>query len=100
VNRPGWFDFGPTIHFTINSSEFTVASRTIDGVTVSIDQMSTGTKEQMSVVATLACAMVVNPQGGEVDAGALVILDDVLGFADPRRLRLLGPVFAEASRSA
>lgn len=100
VNRLGRFVFGPTAHFTINSSDFTVASRTMDGITVSFDQMSTGAKEQMSVIATLACAILVNPQGRDGDAGAPVILDDVLGFADPTRLRRLGPVFAEAAKSA
>ena len=40
------------------------------------------------------------PEGLDGDAGAPVILDDVLGFADPTRLRRLGPVFAEAAKSA
>ena len=100
VNRLGRFVFGPTAHFTINSSDFTVTSRTMDGTTVSFDQLSTGAKEQMSVVATLACAILVNPDGQDGEAGAPVILDDVLGFADPTRLRRLGPVFAEAAKSA
>ncbi len=100
VNRLGCFVFGPTSHVTINSSDFTVTSRTMDGTTVSFDQMSTGAREQMSVVATLACAILVNPEGRDGDAGAPVILDDVLGFADPARLRRLGPVFAEAAKSA
>jgi uncharacterized protein YhaN len=100
VNRLGRFVFGPTSHFTINSSDFTVTSRTMDGTTVSFDQLSTGAKEQMSVVATLACAILVNPDGRDGEAGAPVILDDVLGFADPTRLRRLGPVFAEAAKSA
>jgi hypothetical protein len=100
VNRLGRFVFGPTAHFAINSSDFTVTARTMDGTTVSFDQMSTGAKEQMSVVATLACAILVNPEGRDGDAGAPVILDDVLGFADPTRLRRLGPVFAEAAKSA
>jgi uncharacterized protein YhaN len=72
----------------------------MDGTTVSFDQLSTGAKEQMSVVATLACAVLVNPDGRDGEAGAPVILDDVLGFADPTRLRRLGPVFAEAAKSA
>jgi hypothetical protein len=100
VNRLGRFVFGPTAHFAINSSDFTVTSRTMDGTTVSFDQLSTGAKEQMSVVATLACAILVNPDGRGGEAGAPVILDDVLGFADPTRLRRLGPVFAEAAKSA
>jgi hypothetical protein len=99
VNRLARFVFGPTAHFTINSSDFMVTERTMDGTTVSFDQMSTGAKEQMSVVATLACAILVNPEGRDGDAGAPVILDDVLGFADPIRLRRLGPVFAEAAKS-
>ena len=100
VNRLGRFVFGPTAIFTISSSDFTVTSRTLDGTTVSFDQLSTGAKEQMSVVATLACAILVNPDGRDGEAGAPVILDDVLGFADPTRLRRLGPVFAEAAKSA
>jgi len=100
VNRLGRFVFGPTAHFTINSSDFMVTSRTLDGTTVSFDQLSTGAKEQMSVVATLACAILVNPDGRDGEAGAPVILDDVLGFTDPTRLRRLGPVFAEAAKSA
>jgi uncharacterized protein YhaN len=72
----------------------------MDGITVSFDQLSTGAKEQMSVVATLACAILVNPDGQDDGGGAPVILDDVLGFADPTRLRRLGPVFAEAAKSA
>jgi uncharacterized protein YhaN len=100
VNRLGRFVFGPTAQFSINSSDFTVTTRTMDGTTVSFDQMSTGAKEQMSVVATLACAILVNPGGLDGDAGAPVILDDVLGFSDPTRLRRLGPVFAEAAKSA
>ena len=100
VNRLGRFVFGPTAYFTINSSDFMVTSRTMGGTTVSFDQLSTGAKEQMSVVATLACAILVNPDGRDGEAGAPVILDDVLGFTDPTRLRRLGPVFAEAAKSA
>ena len=100
VDRLGRFVFGPTAHFTISSSDFMVTSRTMDGTTVSFDQLSTGAKEQMSVVATLACAILVNPDGRDGEAGAPVILDDVLGFTDPTRLRRLGPVFAEAAKSA
>jgi uncharacterized protein YhaN len=52
------------------------------------------------VIAALACAILVDPTGSESDAGAPVILDDVLGFADPVRLKRLGPVFAEAAKVA
>ena len=100
VNRLARFVFGPSVHVAVNPSDFTVTSRTLDGTTVSFEQLSTGAKEQMSVVATLACAILVNPHGPDGDAGVPVILDDVLGFADPARLRRLGPVFAEAAKSA
>lgn len=100
VNRLARFVFGQSAHVAINPSDFTVTSRTMDGTTVSFDQLSTGAKEQMSIVATLACAILVNPRGSEGDAGVPVILDDVLGFTDPVRLRRLAPVFAEAAKSA
>jgi hypothetical protein len=100
VNRLARFVFGHGAHVTIDPSDFTITSRTMDGSTVSFEQMSTGAKEQMSVVATLACAILVNPNVGEGEAGVPVILDDVLGFTDPIRLRRLGPVFAEAAKSA
>jgi chromosome segregation ATPase len=100
VNRLGKFVFGATTSFEVDPANFTVVARTSEGTTVPFEQLSTGTKEQVSVIAALACAILVNPAGVDGDAGAPVILDDVLGFTDPDRLKRLGPVFAEASKAA
>jgi uncharacterized protein YhaN len=100
VNRLGRFIFGAGATLEVDPSDFRVVARTLDGTTIPYDQLSTGAKEQVSIVAALACAILVNPGGISDDLGAPVILDDVLGFADPDRLRSLGPVFAEAAKSA
>ena len=100
VNRLARFVFGPTVQIRIDPSDFSVLSRTLDGTSVEFGQLSTGTREQLAVIAALACAILVDPAGSESDVGAPVILDDVLGFADPVRLKRLGPVFAEAAKVA
>ena len=100
VNRLARFVFGPTAIISVSPSDFSIESRTMNGTTVSFAQLSTGAREQLAVIAVLACAILVNPDGPVGDAGAPVILDDVLGFTDPVRLRRLGPVFAEAAKSA
>ncbi|WP_298212111.1 AAA family ATPase [Ferrimicrobium sp.] len=100
VNRLARFVFGPTVQIRIDPSDFRVVSRTLDGTSVDFAQLSTGAREQLAVIAALACAILVEPTGSTGDAGAPVILDDVLGFADPVRLKRLGPVFAEAAKVA
>ena len=100
VNRLARFVFGPTVQIRIDPLDFRVVSRTLDGTSVDFAQLSTGTREQLAVIAALACAILVEPTGSTGDAGAPVILDDVLGFADPVRLKRLGPVFAEAAKVA
>ena len=70
-----------------------VASRTMDGCNVPFEFLSGGTKEQISLISRLACAMTVSKDGG----GSL-ILDDALGYSDPERLKLMGAVLAKAGR--
>jgi len=70
-----------------------VASRTIDGYNIPFDSLSGGTKEQISLISRLACAMTVSKEGG-----APLILDDALGYTDPERLKLMGAVLAKAGR--
>lgn len=76
------------------SEDLRVASRTLDGRTVSFDSLSIGTKEQLGVIARLACAIIVAE-----DEGAPLILDDTLGFSDPGRLEAMGAVLALAGNS-
>lgn len=70
-----------------------VASRTIDGYNIPFDSLSGGTKEQISLISRLACAMTVSKE-----SGAPLILDDALGYTDPERLKLMGAVLAKAGR--
>ena len=100
VNRLGQFVFGHDVSLEIDPSDFRVVARTLNGTSVPYEQLSTGAKEQISILCALSCAILVNPGGVSDDVGAPVILDDVLGFADPDRLKKLGPVFAEAAKSA
>ena len=84
--------FGPTFAVEL-ADDLSIARRTLDGLTLDFADLSAGTREQLAVLARLACATLVAPDGG----GVPVILDDVLGFSDPERLAKLGDVFAAAA---
>jgi DNA repair exonuclease SbcCD ATPase subunit len=75
------------------TEELSVAGRTMDGSTVPFESLSGGTKEQISLISRLACAMTVSKDGG-----AALILDDALGYTDPERLKLMGAVLAKAGQ--
>ncbi len=75
------------------SDELQIASRTVKGVTVPFDSLSSGTKEQLSLIFRSACSMIVAKDGGTP-----LILDDALGYTDPDRLRLMGAVLAKAAK--
>jgi uncharacterized protein YhaN len=92
--------FGPEVSIEVNPGDFSLVARDLGGVVVPFDSLSTGTKEQLSVLARLACAILVNPDGEIEDAGVPVILDDALGNSDPVRLRDLAPAFTAAAKQA
>ena len=75
------------------TDDLSVASRTMDGSSVPFESLSGGTKEQISLISRLACAMSVSKDGG-----ASLILDDALGYTDPERLKLMGAVLAKAGQ--
>lgn len=75
------------------TEDLVVASRAMDGSNVPFDSLSGGTKEQISLISRLACAMTVSKDGG-----ASLILDDALGYTDPKRLKLMGAVLAKAGK--
>ena len=70
-----------------------VVSRTWKGVTVPFESLSSGAKEQISLIMRLACAMIV-----AADGGMPLVLDDALGNTDPARLRLMGAVLNRAAQ--
>jgi uncharacterized protein YhaN len=75
------------------SEDLQVANRTLNGVTVDYASLSTGAKEQIGVLSRLACASLVSAQGG-----VPLILDDALGWSDPRRLERLGAAFTSSAQ--
>ncbi|MCY4069458.1 MAG: hypothetical protein OXE79_10210 [Acidimicrobiaceae bacterium] len=92
IDRLGRIVFNPSFEVTLDE-DLCVTGRTLDGDTLTADQLSTGAQEQIGVLCRLACAAIVSPDGG----GAPVIIDDALGWSDPARLRGMGAAIAASS---
>jgi hypothetical protein len=92
IEQLGRIVFGPSLEVELDD-KLRVARRTLDGVTVDFDQLSTGAQEQLGIISRLACATIVTKDGG-----APVIFDDALGWTDPRRLERIGAAIAVAGR--
>jgi len=90
----GGLVFGPTFEVKLDDEELRVVGRTLDGVTLEVDQLSTGAREQLGVLSRLACAAIVSPE----DGGAPVMIDDALGWSDPQRLQSMGAAIAVAGK--
>jgi hypothetical protein len=76
-----------------------IARRTLGGVTLAVEQLSAGAREQLALLARLACARLA-ASGSEGDGGGVpVVLDDALGHTDPERLRALGRILAGAAET-
>jgi len=93
IEKLGRLVFGSTLRVDLDDS-LAITSRTLDGITVPFDSLSGGTREQLSLLARLACAIVVAKEGG-----APVILDDTLGYTDAGRLESMGAALARAGES-
>jgi len=65
--------------------------RTLDGKTLPFRSLSVGAREQLALLARLACALLVDP--GE---GVPLLFDDTLGHSDPSRLAAMRDVLALA----
>ena len=85
--------FGSSFQVELDDS-LRIANRALDGVKLAHDQLSAGAREQLSLLARLACAEMVAEAGG-----VPIILDDALGHSDPTRLRELGAVLSRAGAS-
>lgn len=89
--------FGPTVSIEVDHDTLEVISRTLEGVTIPYDSLSSGAKEQLCVLARLACAALVSAASAdEEDRGVPVIFDDALGYSDAGRLERLGAAFSVA----
>jgi len=69
-----------------------IATRTLDGKTLPFDSLSVGAREQLSLLARVACAMLVDEE-----RGVPLLFDDTLGHADPERLQAMGAVLQQAA---
>jgi hypothetical protein len=92
IERLGRLVFNNSFEVDV-TEDLSVASRVMDGSNVPFESLSGGTKEQISLISRLACAMTVSKDGG-----ASLILDDALGYTDPERLKLMGAVLAKAGK--
>ncbi len=92
IESLGHIVFGSSFNVELDD-ELRVTRRTLDGQTLDFEQLSTGTQEQLGILSRLACATIVAKDGG-----APVIIDDALGWTDPRRLERMGATIAVAGR--
>ncbi|MBO0691319.1 MAG: AAA family ATPase [Acidimicrobiaceae bacterium] len=92
IEQLGRLVFGPSMEVELDD-DLRIARRTLDGVTVEFDQLSTGAQEQLGILSRLACAALVAGEGG-----APVVFDDALGWSDPRRLDRMGAAINVAAR--
>ncbi|WP_130012778.1 AAA family ATPase [Serinicoccus sediminis] len=94
LERLGRQVYGPSFAVTVDE-RLTVRSRTLEGTTVPFEELSGGAKEQLGILARIAVAHLVDPA-----QGVPVVIDDALGYSDPRRLQQMGRVFALARGTA
>ena len=93
IEQLGRIVFGPTFEVELDG-DLRVVQRTLEGITLDLEQISVGAREQIGVISRLACAAIVSPDGG----GAPVVIDDALGWSDPTRLQAMGAAIAFAGR--
>ncbi|MEJ2866608.1 hypothetical protein WCD74_02450 [Actinomycetospora sp. OC33-EN08] len=91
VERLARIVFGPSLTLEVDPS-LRIVTRTLNGVTVPFDALSTGAKEQLGLCARLAVAALV-----DAEDGVPVLIDDALGHSDPARLERLAAVFGAAA---
>ena len=61
--------------------------------------LSSGAREQLAVLARLACGALVSPPASDGTPGGVpVIIDDALGYSDPDRLEQVGAALGVAGK--
>ena len=99
VNAYARILYGPEVEVEVDHRDFTIASRTLGGTTVPFGLLSGGAREQLAVLARLACGALVSPATGDDSQGGVpVVIDDALGYSDPDRLEQLGAALGVAGR--
>lgn len=93
IEQLGRLVFGPDLEVELGP-DLQVTHRTLGGVTVAFDQLSTGAREQLGLLSRLACASIVAGPDG-----APVVFDDALGWTDPGRLTQMAAAISLAART-
>lgn len=86
--------YGPGFDVEIGE-DLQIRTRTLDDVTIDFEMLSAGAQEQLGIITRLACAAVVDPE-----QGVPVIIDDALGYSDPRRLAAMNTMIGTLSGDA
>ncbi len=94
IVRLGAVVFGQGFDVALDDS-LQVISRTLDGIKIPVQALSTGAKEQLALVIRLAVASLVSPT-----EGVPIILDDTLGHTDDARLDLMAAVLNLVAKKA
>lgn len=89
--------FGPDVEFDFGE-ELDITTRTVDGATVALDDLSGGAKEQLAILTRFAIADLVTGSGET--APVPVVVDDALGATDPDRLGLMNVLFEQVGQKA
>lgn len=94
VRRLGRVVYGPGLDIEVDES-LAIQARVLDGERIAYDALSTGAKEQLAILTRLAVATLVDEQ-----QGVPVVIDDALGYSDPRRLRRMTAAFSMVGADA
>lgn len=84
--------FGQVVDFTLDQG-LAIVERTMNGISIPVEDLSGGAKEQLDILTRLAAAAL-------IDGGAPVILDDALGFSDRTRLDQMNRAITRAGKYA
>lgn len=93
VERFGRRLHGPTFGIVLGEN-LEVEQRELDGVRLPTAALSTGAREQLTILMRLAIAELT------ATGGVPVVLDDALGWSDPSRLRTMGALLGQAGTDA
>lgn len=89
--------YGKDVDFNFGEG-LQITDRSLGDVTVPLESLSGGAKEQLALLTRFAIADLVT-QSGET-APVPVVVDDALGATDPERLALMNTLFTQAGKNA